>query len=170
MRTCPAASRSIAALAIAANAADAREAHGRSDSSCAARPRQGRPLPGRPLPQLTDGAFRGTPVGTGAYSGSIELNVADAFPNGEGGVCAPIARRHRARRRHAGPARARRVVGDSCQDGAGNPATSSFTGLARFVVKYGTGAYAKAYGGGLATFSEDAADRDRMTLIGSIVR
>ena len=36
------------------------------------------------------------------------------------------------------------VAGDSCQDGAGNPATSSFTGLARFTVKYGTGAYAKA--------------------------
>ena len=42
------------------------------------------------------------------------------------------------------------VAGDSCQDGAGNPATSSFTGLARFSVKYGTGAYAKASGDGIA--------------------
>ena len=62
------------------------------------------------------------------------------------------------------------VFGDSCQDGAGNPTTSSFTGLAHFVVKHGTGAYAKARGGGLASFAEDAADRDRMTLIGRITR
>lgn len=40
--------------------------------------------------ELTDGRFRGTPVGTGAYTGSIRLKVADVFPNGEGGVCAPL--------------------------------------------------------------------------------
>ena len=39
---------------------------------------------------LKDGAFRGTPTGTGAYTGSIKLAVAAGFPNGEGGVCAPI--------------------------------------------------------------------------------
>ena len=51
--------------------------------------------------------------------------------------------RHRARRRI--PDRlVLAVAGNSCQDGAGNPATSSFTGLARFTVEYGTGAYAKA--------------------------
>ena len=57
---------------------------------------------------LTDGAFRGT-VGTGAYTGAIRLDVAEAFPNGEGGVCAPIRGQHRARRGHAGPPRARAV-------------------------------------------------------------
>ena len=62
------------------------------------------------------------------------------------------------------------VAGDSCQDGAGDPTTSSFTGMAEFTVKHGTGTYAKARGRGLATFSEDAADHDRMTLIGRISR
>ena len=53
------------------------------------------------------------------------------------------------------------------------PATApptSFTGLARFKVKYGTGTYAGARGHGLASFAEDAADHDRMTLIGRIAR
>ena len=62
------------------------------------------------------------------------------------------------------------IDGDSCQDGAGNPQTASFTGLAHFTVKHGTGSYSHARGHGLATFSEDAADRDRMTLIGRISR
>ena len=119
--------------------------------------------------ELGGGAFRGTPVGTGAYTGSIKLKVAEAFPNGEGGVCAPIQGDIT-----LGAGTPNRLVlavfGDSCQDGAGNPTTSSFTGLAHFVVKHGTGAYAKARGGGLASFSEDAADRDRMTLIGRITR
>ena len=62
------------------------------------------------------------------------------------------------------------IDGDSCQDGAGNPQTASFTGLAHFTVEHGTGSYRHARGHGLATFSEDAADRDRMTLIGRISR
>ena len=36
------------------------------------------------------------------------------------------------------------VSGDSCQDGAGPLAGASFTGLARFTVKHGTGSYAGA--------------------------
>ena len=60
--------------------------------------------------------------------------------------------------------------GDSCQDGAGPPNAASFTGLARFTVKYGTGSYKGSTGSGLAVFSEDAADHDRMTLIGRISR
>jgi hypothetical protein len=119
--------------------------------------------------ELTDAAFRGTPVGTGAYTGAVKLSFADTFANGEGGVCAPM---EGAIVLGAGsPDRlVLAVAGDSCQDGAGNPATSSFTGLARFTVKHGTGAYAGARGSGLATFSEDAADRDHMTLIGHISR
>jgi hypothetical protein len=35
---------------------------------------------------------------------------------------------------------------------------------------HGTGAYAKARGHGIATFLEDAADREQMTLIGRISR
>ena len=62
------------------------------------------------------------------------------------------------------------LSGDSCQDGAGDPRTSSFTTLAHFVVKHGTGAYAKAKGSGLMTFFEDANDREHMTLIGRISR
>jgi hypothetical protein len=119
--------------------------------------------------ELTDGSFRGSPVGTGAYNGSVTLRVAELFPNGEGGVCAPIDGRI-----VLGAGTPDRLVlavsGDSCQDGAGNPATSSFTGLAQFAVKHGTGTYAGARGYGLATFAEDAADRDRMTLIGRISR
>jgi hypothetical protein len=114
-----------------------------------------------------DGQFRGTPVGTGAYTGSITLKVADGFPNGEGGVCAPIKGRI-----VLGADTPDRLVlairGDSCQDGAGDPTTSSFTGLAQFTVKHGTGKYARSTGSGLASFFEDAADNDRMTLIGRI--
>jgi hypothetical protein len=119
--------------------------------------------------ELTDGQFRGTPVGTGAYGGSIKLKIAEGFANGEGGVCAPIQGNV-----VLGTGTPDRLVlavsGDSCQDGAGSPQTASFTGLARFVVKYGTGKYARAHGSGLASFLEDAADRDRMTLIGHITR
>jgi hypothetical protein len=115
--------------------------------------------------ELADASFRGTPVGTGAYTGTLELGIANAFPNGEGGVCAPIGGQI-----VLGAGSPDRLVlaiaGDSCQDGAGNPTTSSFTGLARFTVKHGTGAYAGASGHGLATFLEDAADHDRMTLLG----
>ena len=62
------------------------------------------------------------------------------------------------------------VDGDSCQDGAGPVTAASFTGVAGFKVTHGTGRYAKAHGRGLATFSEDAADHDRMTLVGRIAR
>jgi hypothetical protein len=119
--------------------------------------------------ELTDGQFRGTPVGTGGYSGSVKLKLGDAFPNGEGGACAPIDG-HITLGAGTPDRLLLAVAGDSCQDGAGNPATSSFTGLARFTVKHGTGKYAKAHGGGLASFAEDAADHDRMTLIGRIAR
>ncbi len=116
-----------------------------------------------------DGQFRGTPVGTGAYTGSIKLKVAQGFPNGEGGVCAPIRGRI-----VLGVGTPDRLVlgidGDSCQDGAGDPTTSSFTGLAQFTVRHGTGTYAGATGSGLGSFSEDANDNDRMTLIGRITR
>jgi hypothetical protein len=60
--------------------------------------------------------------------------------------------------------------GDSCQDGAGDPTTTSFTGLSHFVVVKGTGSYSKASGSGTAVSLEDASDRDRMTLIGRISR
>jgi hypothetical protein len=125
------------------------------------------PCPAGICLQLTDARFRGTPVGTGAYTGSVELKVADAYSNGEGGVCAPI--RGQIVLGAGSPDRLiLALAGDSCQDGAGNPTTTSFTGLARFAVKHGTGRYAGATGYGLASFSEDAADHDRMTLIGRI--
>ena len=113
---------------------------------------------------LTDGAFRGT-TGTGAYSGSIKLAVKSGFPNGEGGVCAPIEGEIT-----LGTGTPNRLVlalaGDSCQDGAGDVTQASFTGVAHFVVKHGTGTYAKTRGYGIATFSEGVDDRERMTLIG----
>jgi hypothetical protein len=119
--------------------------------------------------ELADGVFRGTPVGAGAYNGSVQLRVAEAFANGEDGVCAPITGRI-----ELGAGSPDRLVlallGDSCQDGAGPLTEASFTNLAHFVVKYGTGAYAKARGSGVASFSEDATDRERMTLIGRISR
>jgi hypothetical protein len=127
------------------------------------------PCDGAVCLELTDGRFRGTPVGTGAYTGSVKLKVADVTPNGEGGVCAPISG-HITLGAGTPDRLVLAVFGDSCQDGAGNPQTSSFTGLAHFVVKHGTGSYGGARGSGLASFSEDAADRDRMTLIGRISR
>jgi hypothetical protein len=122
--------------------------------------------PGTLCLEMTGGTFRGT-QGTGAYGGSMKLSVAEGFPNGEGGVCAPIRGKI-----VLGEGTKDRLVlavaGDSCQDGAGDPTTAAFTGLAQFSVKHGTGVYAKAQGHGLATFSEDASDRDRMTLVGRI--
>jgi hypothetical protein len=118
---------------------------------------------------LSDGRFRGGPVGTGAYTGSIKLAVGDAFANGEGGICAPLKSRV-----VLGPRTADRLVlalaGDSCQDGAGPLPAASFTGLAHYTVKRGSGRYARATGSGQAVFSEDAANRHRMTLIGRIAR
>jgi hypothetical protein len=116
--------------------------------------------------QFTGGTFRGTPVGTGSYAGTVNLAVARITPNGEGGVCAPIGGRIT-----LGGGADRLVLalsGDSCQDGAGALDKSAFTTLATWKVDKGTGAYAKASGHGLATFSEDAADHDRMTLVGKL--
>src|SRR5262245_14781910 len=66
---------------------------------------------------LTDASFRGT-VGTGPYAGAIKLRLAEAFPNGEGGACAPITGEI-----VLGAGTPDRLVlalaGDSCQDGAG---------------------------------------------------
>jgi hypothetical protein len=125
------------------------------------------PCPAGLCLKLQGGTFRGAPVGTGAYTGDGEVRVAEAFPNGEGGICAPFRGSLT-----LGAGTADRLVigfrGDSCQDGAGNPATTAFTGLARFHVKYGTGKYAHARGGGVATFLEGADDHERITLIGRI--
>jgi hypothetical protein len=116
----------------------------------------------------TTGSFRGT-LGTGDYAATVELQLPEMFPNGEGGVCAPIRGKV-----VLGAGTADRVTlaiaGDSCQDGAGPPPASSFTGLANWVVVKGTGAYAHAHGYGTATFFEDAADQERMTLMGRIAR
>ena len=100
---------------------------------------------------LSDGRARGTV--SGAYTARFTLKVAKQFPNGEGGICAPLKGRIKLNRLTLV------VSGTSCQDGGGPLAGSSFTGLARFRVKGG-------YGGGVATFTEDAAHRHRMTLIG----
>ena len=99
----------------------------------------------------------------------MKLEVAKAFENGEGGVCAPI--RGQIVLGAGSPDRlVLAVAGDSCQDGAGPPPLSTFTGLAEFLVKKGTGKFAGYRGSGLATFAEDAADHDRMTLVGRITR
>lgn len=104
---------------------------------------------------LSDGRARGT-IG-GAYTANFTLKVAKQFPNGEGGICAPLRGRiHLGRLTLA-------VRGISCQDGGGPLAGSSFTGLATF--------RAKGYrGGGVASFTEDAAHHHRMTLIGALRR
>ena len=116
--------------------------------------------------EYAGGRFRGT-LGTGDYAGSFDFDPANIVPNGEGGVCAPI--RGTIVLGAGSPDRlALALRGDSCQDGAGNPATSSFTTIARFTVKYGTGKYANAGGSGILSSSEDAADHDRVTLIGRI--
>jgi hypothetical protein len=116
----------------------------------------------------TTGSFRGT-LGTGDYAGAIKLELPDAFPNGEGGLCAPI--RGQLVLGAGTPDRLTlALTGDSCQDGAGPPPLASFTGLADWVVVKGTGTYAHAHGYGTATFLEDAADQERMTLIGRIAR
>jgi hypothetical protein len=117
--------------------------------------------------ELTGGSFRGTPVGTGTYSGSTRLHIADAFPNGEGGVCAPVDGSLEV---DATPADHLVIAlrGDSCQDGAGDPHTSSFTTLARFKVIGGTGRYMHARGRGVASFLEDAQDHEHVTLTGRI--
>jgi hypothetical protein len=109
---------------------------------------------GCPL-ELIDGRARGT-IG-GAYTATFTLKVAQQFPNGEGGICAPLKGRIKLDRRVLA------VSGISCQDGGGPLEGSSFTALARFRVKHG-------YGSGVAVFTEDAAHHHRMTLIGRVAR
>jgi hypothetical protein len=116
---------------------------------------------------LAGGSARGTVAG--AYKGGFHLDLPRAFPNGEGGLCAPVRGRI-----VLGAGTPDRLVlalaGDSCQDGAGDPQAASFTGLSHFTVKRGTGAYAGVHGSGLQTSVEDAADQERMTLIGRLSR
>jgi hypothetical protein len=116
---------------------------------------------------LTDGRFRSNPLGSGAYTGAIKLKVADTFPNGEGGICAPLKGSLT-----LGAGSADRLIlavaGDSCQVGGGPLDAASFIGLARFHVRYGSGRYARTTGSGQATFSEDATKHHRMTLVGRI--
>jgi hypothetical protein len=99
----------------------------------------------------------------------MKIDLANAFPNGEGGVCAPVAG-HLVLGAGTPDRLDLAVRGDSCQDGAGDPTQASFTGLARFAVVHGTGAYAKAKGFGIATSLEDADDHERVTLIGRIAK
>jgi len=117
---------------------------------------------------LVDGSFRGT-LGTGAYTGGIDLSVAHAFDNGEGGLCAPLRGRL-----VLGTDTPNRLTiafaGDSCQDGNGPVTSASFTGVARFQIVGGTGAYEHATGRGLLSSTEDAADHEQLTLIGHIQR
>jgi hypothetical protein len=118
--------------------------------------------------QIVGGAFRGT-LGNGAYDGALNVHVAESFPNGEGGVCAPVDGTMT-----LGAGTPDRLVlafsGVSCQDGNAPLPASSFTGVAHWVVKYGTGAYANASGHGVYLSSEDANDHERLTLIGRITR
>jgi|1186.fasta_scaffold300843_2 hypothetical protein len=105
--------------------------------------------------QVSGGQFRGT-EGAGTYEGTTRLYLRDAFPNGEGGLCAPATGRL---------VFAKRLVvalaGTSCQDGAGDPAKASFTGLLRYRVVNG-------HGHGIAGVTEDANDHEHLTLIGTV--
>jgi hypothetical protein len=116
--------------------------------------------------ELARGHFRSSPLGSGAYSGSLTIAVGSAFPNGEGGICAPLSGRIELHRK-AGDV-GLRVRGDSCQDGSGPLAGAAFTGVARFRITSGTGRYAGASGSGVASFVEDAAKHHQMTLVGRI--
>ena len=116
----------------------------------------------------TAGSFRGT-LDKGYYGAAVKLHLPDQFANGEGGLCAPITG-HIVLGRGTPDRLTLALAGDSCQDGAGPPPTSSFTGLATWTVIKGTGKYAHARGIGTGSFVEDAEDRERMTLIGRIAR
>ena len=136
-------------------------------SSAARRPPSKAPCTAFACPlDLERGRFRGT-LGRGAYSGSLKLTIGNAFPNGEGGSCAPLTGRIELRTR-SGDRIGLLVSGDSCQDGSGPLDGASFTGLARFRVTRGTGEYAGATGGGVMSLTEDAAKRHQVTLIGRI--
>jgi hypothetical protein len=116
--------------------------------------------------ELARGHFRSSPLGIGAYSGSLKVAVGSAFPNGEGGICAPLTGRIELRQKTG--TLSLLISGDSCQDGSGPLPGASFTGVARFRVTHGTGAYAGATGSGVASLTEDAAKHHRMTLVGRI--
>jgi len=145
----------VTALAIGAaadaSAATKRRLVVRGDATAVAGPCN---ADGCPL-SLIDGVARGTV--SGRYTATLTLKVAEQFPNGEGGICAPLKGRIKLGRVVLA------VSGTSCQDGGGPLVGSSFTGLARFRVKHGYGR-----GGGMATFTEDAAHHHRMTLIGRV--
>jgi hypothetical protein len=117
---------------------------------------------------LVDGRF-GLPTGPGSYAGELRLDVGAIFPNGEGGVCAPLAGRIT-----LGPGTADRLLvdvsGSSCQVGAGDPSTSAFTLAGRFRIAGGTGAYAHAHGAGLVAAHEDADDHEQLLLVGRVGR
>jgi hypothetical protein len=116
--------------------------------------------------EYAGGRFRGT-LGAGDFTGSFDFDPATIYANGEGGVCAPI--RGTIVIGDGSPDRLTLALrGDSCQDGAGNPAAGSFTMVARVAVEGGTGRYAGATGSGTLTSVEDPDDHDRMTLIGRI--
>ena len=119
--------------------------------------------------EIADGAFRGTPVG----SGHTREPPSSRSPRRSRTARAASARRSA----RASCWVSERPTGSSSRSGATPARTapetstaSSFTNVARFVIKYGTGTYAKASGSGLATFSEDASDVEHMTLIGRISR
>jgi hypothetical protein len=116
--------------------------------------------------EYAGGTFRGS-LGTGEYTGSFDFDPATIYPNGEGGVCAPIRGTI-----VLGAGSPDRLVlalrGDSCQDGSGDPTNSSFTTVARVTVEDGTGKYTGATGGGILSSAEDVTDHDRLTLIGRI--
>jgi hypothetical protein len=146
----------LSALAIGgvadASAATKQRLVVRGDSTAVAGPCDAN---GCPL-ALIDGVARGTR--SGPYTAAFTLKVAKAFPNGEGGICAPLKGRITLGRLVLA------VSGISCQDGGGPLQGSSFTGLAHFRARHGY------RGGGVATFTEDAAHHHRMTLIGRLAR
>ena len=115
---------------------------------------------------LADGAFRGT-TGKGAYTGAVKLKVAEAFPNGEGGVCAPIAGKIT-----LGAGTPDRLVlkldGISCQDGAGPPRRPRSP--ASPTSRSATAPAASPTPGATAPrcFAEGVDDREQMTLIGRL--
>ena len=116
--------------------------------------------------EYAGGTFRGT-LGSGGFTGGFDFDPGSVFPNGEGGVCAPI--RGTVELGAGTPDRLVLAVrGDSCQDGDGYVTTSSFTTVGRFAVADGTGEYAHAAGGGTLTSVEGADDHDRLTLVGRI--
>ena len=149
-----------------------RRRHGPARSSSAATrpPSTARATRGVCRSSSTDGRFRGTPLGSRRLRRLPQARGRPGLPQ--------------RRRRHLRPARrAASCSAPAPPTGSSSPSratrartapgpleAASFTGLARFTVKHGTGRYAGATGGGLATFAEDAANHHRMTLVGRIAR